>query len=461
MFATSRRFVRRLLSSFTLTDRLFSLRAEYPPKPRVRRTRLELQALEDRIVPDGNTVALTWVADAYEPDAAGTFRITRTGDQAALDDPLTVTLQLHGTATRGADYQFAGETGTEQTLTVTFDGGQTSRDVSVAPLDDVLREGWESVSAELVVDPGYTIAGQNFASVQIEDDEWWLEATEEMLTGRDLTFELNGDVPAGATIEWDSNYDGVTFDPDPGSGGTSFTTSFSSSGSRSLAIRHTAEVGPALIIEMEIEVEDAPPEVTVPDDFSVTAGETRTLQVTATSGLGIASVEWWVSYDGGDYELDGTMTSLTPSYEFTDYGDYDFWVLVTDTAGNEGEGFFRVTADNVAPDGGVSYVNESGQVGGVVKEGEGAVFTITDLGEELDLENIDDLSVWVDWYGTDEFDLVHQGPIEDYEWVYDPETVSLTFGGFYDDGVAAGSYETRIRIEDNWGPSPSTRSTCR
>src|SRR5207249_1000892 len=125
-----------------------------------------------------------------------------------------------------------------------------------------------------------------------------------------------------------------------------------------------------------------------------------------TSALGVASVAWWVSYEEQGYELDWSVTTLTPSFEFTDYGVYDFWVVVTDTAGNTGEGWFRVTAENEAPIAGVSYANQAGVVSGPVKEGSDVTFTVTGLDAELDVENVDDLSVWVDWYGTGEFDLV-------------------------------------------------------
>src|SRR5205823_1799833 len=71
----------------------------------------------------------------------------------------------------------------------------------------------------------------------------------------------------------------------------------------------------------------------------------------------------------------------------------------TENAGNRGEGWFHVTAENDPPAAGVSYANADGVAGGPVTEGSDVFITVSGLQAEMDPANIDDLSVWVDWRG--------------------------------------------------------------
>src|SRR5436309_928472 len=121
MLTTSRRLVRRLFANVGLVEHLLAPRAANARKKRPEFPRLQLTPLEERILLDASSVGILWIEDAAEPTAPGTFRLTRAGDAASLAAPLTVSLHVGGTATRGDDYQFDGTTGTGQDLSVTFD----------------------------------------------------------------------------------------------------------------------------------------------------------------------------------------------------------------------------------------------------------------------------------------------------------------------------------------------------
>ena len=109
---------------------------------------------------------------ATDPDAAeqgvdpGTFTVTRTGSTAS---PLAVVYTLGGTAAAGLDYTapagFAGSTGR-----VTIPAGSANATITVAPIDDALAEGPESVVASLAAGP-YRVLSPWTASLTIADNE--------------------------------------------------------------------------------------------------------------------------------------------------------------------------------------------------------------------------------------------------------------------------------------------------
>lgn len=90
----------------------------------------------------------------------GTFTITRTGDTSQA---LTVSYAISGSASNGTDYTAIAET-------VTIPAGESSVNVTITPIDDVLIEGSETVSLNLVSTPGYTIETAA-ATVTITDND--------------------------------------------------------------------------------------------------------------------------------------------------------------------------------------------------------------------------------------------------------------------------------------------------
>ena len=63
---------------------------------------------------------------------------------------------------------------------------------------------------------------------------------------------------------------------------------------------------------------------------------------------GIASVQWQISFDNGDYQP-MSITGLSGSYTFPQFGEYDIDVLVTDNNGQTAEDTFHVRADEEVP----------------------------------------------------------------------------------------------------------------
>jgi len=111
---------------------------------------------------DRSTVTLV----ANDPDASesagnpGQFTITRT---APTTGSLTVNLAISGTATSTADYATVA-------TTVSFSAGQTSRTVTITPVDDSITEGPEQVTLS-IASGSYDIGAQSFDNVTIADND--------------------------------------------------------------------------------------------------------------------------------------------------------------------------------------------------------------------------------------------------------------------------------------------------
>ena len=95
------------------------------------------------------------------PDA-GTFRLTRTASSASA---LTVNYTLTGTAINGTDYDLLNGS-------ATIPANQTYVDVAVAPINDALVEGTESVILTLAANgAGYDMGDVRTQTIWIQDDE--------------------------------------------------------------------------------------------------------------------------------------------------------------------------------------------------------------------------------------------------------------------------------------------------
>jgi K319L-like, PKD domain/PKD domain len=117
----------------------------------------------DTVVVHAVPVPVVTVA-AVDPDAAeayfepGLIRLTRSDGSRAV----TVSFAIGGTATNGGDFQQFG-------TTAFLDAGQTTVDLPIAPTDDMLVEGPESVSVTLVPGAEYTVGDPATAEVTIAD----------------------------------------------------------------------------------------------------------------------------------------------------------------------------------------------------------------------------------------------------------------------------------------------------
>jgi N-acetylneuraminic acid mutarotase len=101
-------------------------------------------------------------ADAREQGLdRGTWAISRTGGTA---EPLTVRYAVTGTATNGVDYETLSGT-------LTIAAGRSTASLVVAPKDDALVEGTETVTITLLNQDGYTLGSPAAATAPILDND--------------------------------------------------------------------------------------------------------------------------------------------------------------------------------------------------------------------------------------------------------------------------------------------------
>ena len=89
----------------------------------------------------------------------GTFTLTRS---LLTTGTTTVNLAIGGSSTNGSDY-------TTVANTVTFAPGETTKTVTITPLNDTLVEGGETVSATIASGTGYTVGSPSSAMMTIAD----------------------------------------------------------------------------------------------------------------------------------------------------------------------------------------------------------------------------------------------------------------------------------------------------
>lgn len=120
-------------------------------------------ALKDNEKPTVS-ISATDASAAEQGSATGTFTISRTS-AATLNEAMTVTFTIGGTATRGVDYA-AFDT------KVTFAEGQTSKSITVTPVDDSDLEADETVILTLASGSTYTVSStEKTATVTIDENE--------------------------------------------------------------------------------------------------------------------------------------------------------------------------------------------------------------------------------------------------------------------------------------------------
>ena len=239
--------------------------------------------------------------------------------------------------------------------------------------------------------------------------------------------------PTFGTVEWDFQYDGVTFHPAQNASGGAIAKTFTTTGTRTVAARVTDSAGNVRILSESVTVADAPPTLTVPTNATAVAGVAATLSVQASARSGIQSVQWWVSTDGDDYELISGLTTTSGLHTFDTYGTYSVWVEVT---ANDGQ----VTDDSFDVEVAESIPQLAVQVAGPINEGQQAEFTVN----LTDTDLWDNLTLYADWKGTGEFDEVS---VDDY--TYDPDDRTIQFRHTFDEQPK--TYAVGIRVEDDGG----------
>ena len=280
-------------------------------------------------------------------------------------------------------------------------------------------------------------SGSTSGTTIIEDDTDWIYRDDDVSF---WAYSTADPPPTYSQIEWDFAYDG-TFDPDATASGDSVEHAFAANGTYTVAARFTTSTLGTDLAWMTVNVHHLPPAVEGPGDLETTAGGAITLTITETHEANIASIEWWVSQDGGDYDRDWGVTGLSGEYEFPYFGTYDFWVTVTDVDGEVGETDFEVYVGPATPVGGVTV---SADANNPIDEANAVTFTVNELNWD---DALDDVSIYADWTGSGEFDLVDSD-----EWLGNLWNDGVaSFVHSYDDGKPDGVYHAKVRIENQAG----------
>jgi hypothetical protein len=144
------------------------------------------------------TIAAT-DAEAAEAGDTGAFTVSRTGP---LADPLTVTLEVTGTADPGVDYQ-------PISTTATIPAGASSAVITIVPLDDDVFEAAESVVVRVLSGAGYVVGTPSTASAAIADDDTLVsvlatDATASETGGDTATFTVSrlGETSGALTVSF-------------------------------------------------------------------------------------------------------------------------------------------------------------------------------------------------------------------------------------------------------------------
>jgi hypothetical protein len=166
------------------------------------------------------------------------------------------------------------------------------------------------------------------------------DGTLELAQTSNLTF-TQGTGTGDATM----TFTGTQADVDAALDGLTYTPNTSFAGTDTIVI----SVNDPVTMSIPVTVTYPAPTVTVPDDMTVSADTPVTFPVSASSPAGIASVQWSFSYFNEDYVVDPTLTTLTPTYTFAHYGQYDVQLTVTANDGQVSEAGFPVTVTEVPP----------------------------------------------------------------------------------------------------------------
>jgi PKD repeat protein len=157
------------------------------------------------------------------------------------------------------------------------------------------------------------------------------------VAGDTVTFDGNATGGTGTLqIQWDFNYDGSTFNPDPAASGT-FTPShtFIDPSNYTVALEVTDSLGQTGIGDTVVTVATSGPiTLSILPVSPAVVGEAVNFTASETGGTTPLQIQWDFNYDGSTFNPDPAAAgSLTPSHTFLSPGQYEVAVQVTDSNG--------------------------------------------------------------------------------------------------------------------------------
>ena len=212
------------------------------------------------------SIAMT-AGPALESGTAGTFRVTTTGTGAGN---ITVKYTVSGTATNGTDYAALGGT-----LSM---ARNTTANITITPIQDLIVEGNETIIITLTPDPAYSLALDASAMMNLQDDD----APQVNVSGTDDFFtETNGSLAK-------------FFISRTGATTGALTVNYTLGGTATAGLDYTAPSGTVTIAAGAV---GAYVDVSMLDDTIAEGTETLILNVTPdlAYGIGIGTVTRYIT----------------------------------------------------------------------------------------------------------------------------------------------------------------------
>lgn len=234
------------------------------------------------------------------------------------------------------------------------------------------------------------------------------------------------------SIDWDFDYVGPVFYPDPtASGNLTPTHEFDATGTFSVAIRVIDAYGVATLDTAYVEVTSVRPLVSLTEEVTVSQGQLAAFaaQVTCVDPV---IIDWDFHYEDGIFDPDPSGAGqLAPSTVYFEAGTYLAAIRVTNSNGGATRlACTKVIVSDVAPTASLTYSTSPAEGAQTMFQLDG----ITDPNPEAAFE------VEADWYGTGDFAYIPR------EWAIGANTISF-YHVFDDNGV----YPVTIRLSDTEG----------
>jgi PKD repeat protein len=282
--------------------------------------------------------------------------------------------------------------------------------------------------------------------------------------GQDVAFSGSYSDPQAwvdsENIDWCFDYDGVHFQGDPSAHGTLTPThSYRAPGIYLVALRVIDASGQVRLGTCYVTVGDPPPQVSLTGNGEVAEGEVASFQATAGDAVDASvplTYEWDWDYDGVNFHADPSATGLVSvSHVYETAGIYQVAFLATDPWGTSTLTTLEVAVQDVPPTASVTCA-------GPTPEGTPVTFTISQV---QDPDPTDSFTVWADWLGTGDFQLLSPQEIRvqaDGSWslqhVYDDSGNYTAVMRFQDREGAERDYTCPVVVTDvapraNFGPS--------
>ncbi len=286
--------------------------------------------------------------------------------------------------------------------------------------DNHEMESIDLLSVTVLPVPPYVYAGAN---VDLAAGE----------TAKFLGFYRMASTVAPAGIEWDFNYNGTTFNPDPTAiGNLTPSRLFNIPGTYTAALRVTDSGSVSRIGTASVLVVNARPVVTIADTLTTTQGQLASFSATVSSPDPVR-IEWDFHTEDGSFNPDPLAEGqLNPTHTYIAAGTALAAIRVTNLVGGAVRlRTIKVTVNDVPPTATVTH-------SGPTSEGSPVTFTVSNV---TDVNPNAAFDYAADWTGSGEFEIIP----EDRRIL---GSGSVSFTRIWDDN---GSYPVTIRVLDMEG----------